>query len=75
MVASIPRIHSALYLLMHAILMCDFRFGGEYEVQSSGMYCRVVKQISTEVTEVRAASIITAMNHRQYIPEDSELQF
>jgi hypothetical protein len=31
--------------------------------------------MSTDVSEVRAACIIRAMsNHRQYIPEDSELQ-
>jgi hypothetical protein len=37
------------------------------------MYCRV-KYLSTDVSEVRAASIIRAMT-RQYIPEDkSELR-
>jgi hypothetical protein len=29
--------------------------------ESPGMYCRVVKQISTDVSEIRAASIIRAM--------------
>jgi hypothetical protein len=52
------------------------------------MYCRVVKQMSTDVSEVRAASIFGLMMEaagisetsndiclitRQYIPEDSEL--
>jgi hypothetical protein len=54
------------------------------------MYCRVVKQMSTDVSEVRAASIIALMikvaltsetsvdiylSTRQYIPEDSELPY
>jgi hypothetical protein len=45
--------------------------GGEY-----GMYCRVFKSMSTDVSEVRAASIIRDIDFktRQYIPEDSELQ-
>jgi hypothetical protein len=51
------------------------------------MYCRVLKSMMTDVSEVRAASNITAMEAvrisetsvnidlgtRQYIPEDSEL--
>jgi hypothetical protein len=50
------------------------------------MYCRVLKSMSTDVSEVRAASIIRAMEAvrtsetsvdtdlrtRQFIPEDSE---
>jgi hypothetical protein len=35
---------------------------GEYEAQSSGMYCRVLNCMSTDVSEVRAASIIRAMS-------------
>jgi hypothetical protein len=41
--------------------------------ESSGIYCCVVKSMSTDVSEVRAASIIRAMTRRQYIAEDSEL--
>jgi hypothetical protein len=52
------------------------------------MYCRVLNRISTDVSEVRAASILRAimeaertsetsvgiqLRTRQYIPEDSEL--
>jgi hypothetical protein len=43
------------------------------------MYCRVLNSMSTDVSEVRAASIIRAMmvdiefRTRQYIPEDFEL--
>jgi hypothetical protein len=47
------------------------------------MYCRVLNGMSTDVSEVRAASIIRAiasetsvyiqLRTRQYIPEDSEL--
>jgi hypothetical protein len=44
--------------------------------ESSGMYCRVINWISTDVSEVRAASEISVdmqLITRQYIPEDSEL--
>jgi hypothetical protein len=57
--------------------------------ESSGMYCRVLNWISTDVSEVQSASIIRAMMMEaartsemsvdiqlrtwQYIPEDSEL--
>jgi hypothetical protein len=56
--------------------------------ESSGMYCRVLNSMSTDVSEVRAASIIALMmkaartsetsvdiqvRTRQLIPEDSEL--
>jgi hypothetical protein len=37
------------------------------------MYCRVLNWMSTDVSEVRAASIIRAMISSQCIPEDSEL--
>jgi hypothetical protein len=49
--------------------------------KSYGMNCRVVKYISTDVSEVRAASIIKMtsvdiyLTTRRYIPEDSELQY
>jgi hypothetical protein len=61
---------------------------GTRSLESSGMYCRVLNWISTDVSEVRAASIIRAMMEaartsetsvemvlrtRQNIPEDSEL--
>jgi hypothetical protein len=36
--------------------------GSEYEAQSCGMYCRVLNLMSTDVSEVRAASIIRAVS-------------
>jgi hypothetical protein len=57
----------------------DFRFSRRrvWSTESSAMYCRVLNSMSTDVSEVRAASIIRAMTRRtrQYVPEDSELQF
>jgi hypothetical protein len=54
--------------------------------ESSGIYCRVLNLMSTDVSEVRATSIIRAiavrtsetsvdiqLRTRQYIPEDSQL--
>jgi hypothetical protein len=44
------------------------------------MYCRVVKKMLTDGSEVRTASIIRAMTAlmmevvRQYIPEDTKLR-
>jgi hypothetical protein len=34
--------------------------------ESSGMYCRVLKSMSTNVSEVCAASIIRVMNNNDY---------
>jgi hypothetical protein len=47
---------------MCSIFTCEISGsqGGEYEVQSSAIFCRVVKQMSTNVSEVRAASTIRA---------------
>jgi hypothetical protein len=33
----------------------------EFEVQSSGIYCRVVKSMSTDISAVHAASYIGAL--------------
>jgi hypothetical protein len=71
----------------------DFKFSRRrvWSSESSGMYCRVLNWMSTDVSEVRAASIammweaacsptsVTSgdiqLRTRQYTPEDSELPF
>jgi hypothetical protein len=44
----------------------DFSFSRRqvWSSESSGMYCRVVIEMSTDVSEVRAASIMRAITHR-----------
>jgi hypothetical protein len=63
--------------------------GGKYKAESSGMYCRVLNWMSTDVSDERAASITRALmmeaarspetsadiqlRTRQYIQEVSKL--
>jgi hypothetical protein len=54
--------HTHTYIHTHRIIykhLWDFRFSWRrlWSSESSGIYCRVVKSMSTDVSEVRAASI------------------
>jgi hypothetical protein len=84
--------HCMFYSRLNLLPVWDFKFSRRrlWSSESSGMYCRVLNWISTDVSEVRAASIMRALmvdaartsetsvyitlRTRQYIPEDSELQ-
>jgi hypothetical protein len=49
--------------------------GSEYEVQSSGMYCRVLNWMSTDISEVHAASIMRAMMEAVCTSETSSTSY
>jgi hypothetical protein len=54
-------IKGGISLCFHFLCEIPGSHGSEYKVQSSGMYCRVVKWMLTDVSEVRAAFIMRAM--------------
>jgi hypothetical protein len=61
------------------IILWDFKFSWQrvWSSESSGIYCRVLNWMSTDISEVLAASetsVDIQLRTWQYIPEDSELQ-